>query len=427
MTHNLISRSNHWHRLRWQVFWGLVAAILPPLTRLILFGPNSTGQGLVALANAFWGGLAAIFLGILLIRNVGRYPGVERASAIIPGFSASFGILVAILLMLRLDYSRWVLAGTYGCAIAIFYLGHAQIFGRRKLRIGVLPLEDLAASPLHQIDGVEWVKLLSPDQSAAGIEAVAVDLRREMPVEWERRIADFALSDIPVYHSKHLIESLTGRIELEHLSETSFGTLSPPTAYMLPKYVLDRATAALALVFLSPILLIVGILVRLDSPGPAVFRQERMGFRGVPFTVYKFRTMRMKLPHEMAAREDAITLTDDDRITRLGRFLRKTRIDELPQIANVLKGQMSWIGPRPEAVVLSKWYESEIPFYRYRHIVRPGITGWAQVMQGHVSDVHQVRNKLYYDFYYIKNFSLWIDILITLRTIATMATGFGAK
>lgn len=126
-------------------------------------------------------------------------------------------------------------------------------------------------------------------------------------------------------------------------------------------------------------------------------------------------------------RDAAMTKDGDNRITSIGRFLRQSRIDELPQLINVLKGEMSWIGPRPEAIVLSRWYEQEIPFYRYRHIVRPGITGWAQVSQGHVVNVNEVKSKLHYDFYYIKNYSLWIDILIVVRTIRTMLTGFGAK
>jgi len=143
----------------------------------------------------------------------------------------------------------------------------------------------------------------------------------------------------------------------------------------------------------------------------------------------KFRTMRERClsGDEDAMREDAMTRSDDDRVTRIGRFLRKTRIDELPQIFNVLRGEMSFIGPRPEAQSLSQWYEAELPFYAYRHIVRPGITGWAQVNQGHVTDVADVLNKLRYDFYYIKNISLWLDVLIALKTIRVMAGGIGAK
>ncbi|HEY1121905.1 MAG TPA: sugar transferase, partial [Haloferula sp.] len=164
----------------------------------------------------------------------------------------------------------------------------------------------------------------------------------------------------------------------------------------------------------------------LDSSGPAIFRQERIGFRGIPFTVYKFRTM----IDGAAARptiDGAITREADPRITRLGSFLRRSRIDELPQIFNILRGEMSWIGPRPEAAPLSHWYEGELPFYRYRHIVRPGITGWAQINLGHVAEIDEVNQKLHYDFYYIQNFSPWLDIVIVLRTCGIMFTGFGAR
>jgi lipopolysaccharide/colanic/teichoic acid biosynthesis glycosyltransferase len=122
-----------------------------------------------------------------------------------------------------------------------------------------------------------------------------------------------------------------------------------------------------------------------------------------------------------------MTQSDDARVTRLGRFLRRTRIDELPQIWNILRGEMSWIGPRPEAMSLSSWYEGELPFYRYRHIVRPGITGWAQVNQGHVCSLSDVDHKLQFDFYYIKNISYWMDILILIKSFRVVLTGFGAK
>ena len=153
-----------------------------------------------------------------------------------------------------------------------------------------------------------------------------------------------------------------------------------------------------------------------------------MGFRARPFKVIKFRTMEHRPPCANGAeRDEAITTHDDARITRAGRFLRRTRIDELPQLWNVLIGEMSLIGPRPEALPLSEWYETELPFYSYRHIVRPGITGWAQVNQGHVAALGDVHIKLHYDFYYIKHFSAWLDILIMLRTVGTMLTGFGSK
>ena len=189
---------------------------------------------------------------------------------------------------------------------------------------------------------------------------------------------------------------------------------------------IDLISALLLLPILAPFLLLVGIAIRLDSPGPALFRQMRVGVGGRPFRIVKFRTMRHRADGE-ADIGAAVTRNEDDRITRLGQWLRRTRIDELPQIFNIIAGDMSWIGPRPEAMSLSEWYDAEIPFYLYRHIVRPGITGWAQVNPGHVTDIAEIDLKLQYDFYYIKNFSAWIDILIAIRTVRIIFSGFGTK
>ena len=235
------------------------------------------------------------------------------------------------------------------------------------------------------------------------------------------------LSGTPVYHVKQVLESLTGRVEIEHLSENTLGSLNPNQAYIKIKQALDWVGALAVLVLASPLFLMLALAIRLETPGPALFRQQRVGYRGKVFTLYKFRTMHDEDNGDMAEKERAITRRGDARITRIGRALRHTRLDELPQAINILRGEMSWVGPRPEAVVLSRWYEAELPFYRYRHIVRPGITGWAQVNQGHVAAVREVHEKLHYDFYYIKNFSPWLDLLIMLRTIRIMLTGFGAR
>jgi lipopolysaccharide/colanic/teichoic acid biosynthesis glycosyltransferase len=221
-------------------------------------------------------------------------------------------------------------------------------------------------------------------------------------------------------------ESLTGKVAIEHLSENTLGTLLPSSVYGRVKRAGDLLFCLLALPLIALILLVAAIAIRLDSRGPILFRQERMGYRGRPFSMLKLRTMRVQADTQ-DPRAAAITRGKDDRVTRVGRFLRRYRVDELPQFVNILKGEMSWIGPRPEAVPLSAWYEAELPFYRYRHIVRPGITGWAQVRQGHVAEVHEVQSKLHYDFYYIKHFSFWLDLLIVAGTARTVLSGFGAR
>jgi lipopolysaccharide/colanic/teichoic acid biosynthesis glycosyltransferase len=252
------------------------------------------------------------------------------------------------------------------------------------------------------------------------------DFSAELPAEWERFLADAALAGQVVYQVKQLSESLSGRVEVAHLSENNFGSLLPARGYFHLKTVIDFVAALMLLPILLLPMLLVCLAIKVDSRGPAIFRQYRLGLSGKQIAVLKFRTMEV---HDAGsdARSAAMTVVEDERITGVGAFLRRRRIDELPQIINILKGEMSWIGPRPEALALSGWYVDEIPFYRYRHVVRPGISGWAQVNQGHVAHVDEVREKLQYDFFYIKYFSPWLDLLILFRTVKTMVTGFGSR
>jgi lipopolysaccharide/colanic/teichoic acid biosynthesis glycosyltransferase len=249
--------------------------------------------------------------------------------------------------------------------------------------------------------------------------------RPKLPPDWEAFLADAALAGRIVYQVKQLWESLSGQVDIEHLSENSFGSLVPMRGYFHLKSVIDFVCAVAVLPVVLPLMLVIAAAIRLDSSGPIFFRQKRVGHAGRQITVFKFRTMRTaEVSDERLA---LMTTQDDDRITRVGRVLRNLRLDELPQIFNILAWQMSWIGPRPEAALLSGWYTKEIPFYRYRHVVKPGITGWAQVNQGHVAEVTDVHRKLHYDFYYIKYFSPWLDVLIVFRTIKTMLSGFGVR
>ena len=255
---------------------------------------------------------------------------------------------------------------------------------------------------------------------------IIVDFESPLDPEWERVIAEEAIRGRSVLSARQLAESLTGRVAIEHISENTCGHLAPDSLYAPAKRHVDIISALLVIALFWPLMLLTAIAIRLETKGPAIFKQQRIGYRGETFTVYKFRSMRVQSESEIGLDGDK-TLTDDERITRIGSFIRKTRIDELPQIFNILKGDMSWIGPRPETIRLSKWYEKEIPFYRYRHIVRPGISGWAQVKQGHVTEVDDIRLKLEYDMFYVRNFSLWLDLLITVKTIAVIFTGKGAR
>ncbi|RWB34484.1 MAG: polyprenyl glycosylphosphotransferase [Mesorhizobium sp.] len=386
------------------------------------FGPGallSTNMQVTILAA-----LIAHTSGYFFYKRIGNFPGVAAAGYILPTFALTYGLVFVTIFFFRFDYSRFQAAASF-IQSTLWYFGLSLATRRLdSYRLAIIPGGDV--DRLESIPGVHWHRVHSPETVVEDASGVVADLRADLSEEWERYIADRALSGTPVYHVKQITESLTGRVEIEHLSENTLGSLNPNHAYLKMKQAIDWVSALFIIIVFSPLFLFVAMAIKLDSAGPALFRQKRMGYRGNIYEVYKFRTMKLSAAVG-DEKEEAITKTGDERITRLGQFLRKSRIDELPQALNILRGEMSWIGPRPEAFVLSKWYEAELPFYRYRHIVRPGITGWAQVNQGHVAAVDDVLEKLHYDFYYIKNFSPWLDVLIVFRTIRTMLTGFGAR
>ncbi len=187
------------------------------------------------------------------------------------------------------------------------------------------------------------------------------------------------------------------------------------------KRIFDVAGALLLLILSSPLLLIAAILVKLESPGPLIFKQTRVGENGKLFTVYKIRSMRADAEKDGAQ----WAKVGDSRVTRIGAFIRATRIDELPQLFNVLRGEMSFIGPRPERPEFTGTLEQEIPFYNLRHILRPGVTGWAQVMYPYGANVEDAQQKLQFELYYIKNYSLLLDAAIVLKTIRVVLFGKG--
>ncbi len=412
--------------LRVQAAFSLVVAVLIPA--MIRYPDLELRQfGIPAVLNSIVGAACAVLLGLLLLRRVTAFPGTRAFGYILPSYASAYGIVVLAMFGLRLEYSRFYLGASFAAALLGAYLFSLWLNRRVRRRFYVVPAG--RTDFILDIPDVEWVVMSAPTVPRERTAAIVADLRFDHEPEWERMLAEAAVAGHSVYHTKQLRESLTGRVSIEHMSENSFGSLMPNLAYRKVKRLFDLAMTLLLIPVVALPMALIALAIRLDSPGPALFRQTRMGYRGVPFSIFKFRTMRTRasIEDEAEARNDAMTMTDDARITRVGRFLRRSRLDELPQIFNVLAGQMSLIGPRPEAVPLSLWYESELPFYFYRHIVRPGLTGWAQVNQGHVSDLEAVNEKLNFDFYYIKNFSAWLDILILLRTGPTMISGFGSK
>jgi lipopolysaccharide/colanic/teichoic acid biosynthesis glycosyltransferase len=409
-------------RKRFQLVSALViGALLPWAARGPLL-PGTLSEA--ATVNGLIGNTIAIVIAFWMRLSIETYPGIRRSSVILPSTLSGHGIVVMWFVLTRFPYDRVGLAG--GFLLHVSWLFILYVYAERKVRrrIAVVPFGRIER--LTQIRAVDWLVLKRPRlEDTRACNAIVADFRADLPDEWEAFLADAALAGRIVYQVKQLSESLTGRVELEQLSENSFGSLLPARGYFYLKGLGDFLFAVVLLPLALPVMGAIALAVRLESKGPALFRQTRVGHAGRPLTIYKFRTMRPGEDED--ERSAAITKDGDGRITRVGKWLRMLRLDELPQIFNILKWQMSWIGPRPEAEVLSIWYTSEIPFYRYRHVVKPGISGWAQVNQGHVAAVDEVHRKLQYDFYYIKYFSPWLDVLILFRTIKTMLTGFGSR
>lgn len=232
---------------------------------------------------------------------------------------------------------------------------------------------------------------------------------------------------IPVQEGSSFVEQLTGRIPLDTLRISwlvfSEGLVVSPLTKIL-KRTSDLLVSSILLAIFAPLMILVALLIKLDSPGPILYRQERIGFRGRRFTLLKFRSMMIDAE---ASGEAQWAQEQDPRITRMGRLLRKSRIDELPQLWNVLLGEMSLVGPRPERSVFVRRLREITPFYDQRHMVRPGITGWAQVMAPYASTVEESLEKLEYDLFYLKNLSVLLDMTIMVSTIRALLLGRGAR
>jgi sugar transferase (PEP-CTERM system associated) len=253
---------------------------------------------------------------------------------------------------------------------------------------------------------------------------VAIEERRgSMPLH---ELLDLRYQGLLIDDSKVLVERLEGKLPLEGLTPSSLiftDGFEIGAGKLLVRRFVSFGVSLTGLILCLPIIPIVMILVRLTSPGPIFFKQVRVGRHGRTFEVIKFRTMR-----EDAESDAAIWATENDpRITPLGRFLRSSRLDEIPQLWNVLKGEMSFVGPRPERPEFVEWLKREIPFYELRHMIRPGITGWAQVRYHYGASLEEARRKLEYDLYYVKHLSLGLDLLIMFETIKTIMLRRGAR
>jgi len=262
--------------------------------------------------------------------------------------------------------------------------------------------------------------------SAPAVDRVIValeDRRGELPL---RELLHLRFDGVVIEEAGALLERLTGKLYLDGLRPSNFiyseGFRVKPSQ-QIARRIVSTLTAATGLLLFLPFFPFVVLAVRLSSPGPIFFRQTRVGMGGRNFTVYKFRTMRTDA--EVAGAKWASK--NDPRATRVGSFMRKTRLDEVPQLWNVLRGDMGFVGPRPERPEFVPWLSEKIPYFDLRHMIRPGLTGWAQVRYGYGSTLEEAREKLEYDLYYIKHMTLGLDLLIMFETVKTILRRRGAQ
>ena len=306
-------------------------------------------------------------------------------------------------------------------ALAVVRLGHPVFRVPRTILVIGSPSfsDELEAAP-----GTRVVRREEPPTRFNGYHIVAYDPSETYDAAWVRWMGHANMYGIKVLPAPLVIETLTGRVPYEMLDgRWAFEVLNGRSPYRIAKRAFDVTgvilTAPLSLLLTG----LVSLVVYFDTGRPIFYWQQRVGFGGKPFRMVKFRTMRT----DAEANGSAFATLDDHRVTKTGRFLRQYRLDEIPQLWNVLRGDMSIIGPRPEQIGFAEEFTKEIPLYEHRSSVLPGITGWAQVNDGYAASVDETKSKLRHDFFYVKHCSIHLDLLIVWRTFLTILTGFGSR
>lgn len=350
-----------------------------------------------------------------------RTPKLDSVNRIIVLNILAYSFLGFVMSILRVPfYSREVFVIGFLLS-SLLLVSHYWIRHRMFPKIvGTFPgtnVDFLQSNPMYKT-----VSLPANSPKIDQIDILVADLNQAPTGELSRAVETAIRVGVSVYDRNQFLEETCGRIPLDQLSAAEIRSFSTPSLYANVKRFWELLLVLLSAPIVSVVMILISIVIRLDSPGPVFFLQRRTGLHGKSFTMLKFRSMTFDVEDRKRFAEH-----NDVRITRTGRLLRRTRLDELPQLFNVVMGHMSLIGPRPEQEQITKRLNDVIPFFQLRHSVRPGITGWAQVMAGYAASEEQARLKLEFDFFYIKNMSAWFDMLVTLKTIRTIVLGSGAR
>jgi lipopolysaccharide/colanic/teichoic acid biosynthesis glycosyltransferase len=359
---------------------------------------------------------------LIVVFSIWSTPGRldQKLSGLAGAVLASHGFLALVVVLTRSFYSNSIMLSAAGVSLV---LGVLTILAQRRLkptRVAVIGARDSTVAQLP----ATVVQIDDPTEDLRRFDLVLTDSADELPLEWTRAVSRAMLAGKPVRHCAEYLEEARGLVSIEHfeidqLPDSSFRSYQPL------KRTIDVGLAGLALPIALPLVALGCLAVLLSMGRPIFFVQPRVGRGGRTFRMIKLRTMTSG--EVRPGVEGRMAVSEGQRITPVGGFLRRVRIDELPQLWHVLVGDMSFVGPRPEWTLLAERYAAQLPTYDYRHVVRPGITGWAQVRSGYAGNLQETKLKVAYDLYYLKHLSLGLDLQILLRTVFVLITTWGAR
>ena len=392
---------------------------------------NSAGELGIRLLQAL--GFSAILLAFVYI----IFPKAIIARGI---FIISICLIIMLIVSWRFFYSMILSNGIFNQKIIL--LGSGDVI--KDIRQEILDRKDCGYTLALEVpEGIDDMDLSKPDgvpvfcknnfeglsdmSQFLGIEKIVVGFKEKRRILPTKELLKCRVDGIEVIDGNDFYENLSGKLTVSSINPSWLifsGGFHKSTMRRFMKRSSDVVLSILLLIICLPLIILTAILIKIDSLGPILFSQERIGEKGKSYFIYKFRSM---VENAENLSGPVWAQSDDDRVTRVGRIIRKLRIDEIPQLWNVLKGEMSFVGPRPERKFFVEKLKEMIPYYAVRNTVKPGITGWAQISYGYGASVEDAVEKLNYDLFYIKNMSALMDLMIVMRTIKIVLFGRGAR
>ncbi|MEN7526122.1 exopolysaccharide biosynthesis polyprenyl glycosylphosphotransferase [Cupriavidus sp. DL-D2] len=415
-------------RVNRMLAWALLGLLLFGLNIVLAEALHHAGIVTYVFRRTLLWAIAPYLCAFVLLHRSLHLPSMEGNSIVGISVTLPFLLLLLVFASLHIEYSRGALLLGYLTTLGWSAFGYRRFVQDYVPLVGYTDpktlehLESILTMPGAAPAAPTRFEFLGSIEDAVFCDGLMLDRSATADPERTRTLARLKLSHVRLYSVERVGEMLTGRVGLSHIDENFLDDYARHYLYGFVKRLIDVCTVLCLAPLAAPLALLTAVAVRLESSGPILFRQTRVGLLGEPFTILKFRSMTFD-----KGATAQFAMLHDPRVTRIGRIIRKYRLDELPQLWNVLTGDMSLIGPRPEQTPMVDTFSETIAYYPYRHLVRPGLSGWAQVQQGYVGTHAETVTKLSYDLYYVKHCSFALDLLIAVKTVRTLLTGYGAR